>query len=109
MESIQYEIQDRIKEVMAVFYKGNGSEFCRDNDLSQGSMANVVAGRRSNPSFETVKKILSNEENRISADWLILGIGEMQRGSVVSEDVNELRKKLLAKMEELDNIRTELF
>ena len=72
-------------------------------------MANVVAGRRSNPSFETVKKILSNEENRISADWLILGIGEMQRGSVVSEDVNELRKKLLAKMEELDNIRTELF
>jgi phage repressor protein C with HTH and peptisase S24 domain len=59
------------------YFKLNKNSFSkRINVSSSAVIENIVAGRKSKPSFEILSKILFAFEN-INADWLITGRGEM--------------------------------
>ena len=83
-------INDRIKILIEDYYKSNGSSFCRDNNILQGSLSNVIGTRNSTPSYEITVKILSNKKLNINPNWFILGIGEISNKNI--EDENNLLK-----------------
>lgn len=66
-------INERIRYIADILYKGNINELCRAIDVKQATMSNIVAGRMSKPSFEVINAIVENTS--IDATWLITGKG----------------------------------
>lgn len=77
-------INQRIAELIRAF-KDSESGFAKRLDVSSSVMFNIVnpKGRQSYPSGPVLEKILSLELNgqRISAEWLMRGEGDMWQAS----------------------------
>ena len=68
-------IYQRIKEIAASCYDNNVSEMSRRTGINLGTLTGQMNGSRG-VSLETVGAIL-NANERISAEWLLRGRGEM--------------------------------
>lgn len=69
--------KDRIEKVMEI--EGlNAAQFAAEIDIKAPTLSHILNGRN-NPSLDVLKKILERYPT-ISSDWLILGVGPMQRG-----------------------------
>jgi len=53
----------------------SSSKFADEIGVQRSSVSHILSGRN-NPSFDFIQKIL-NKYNNVSADWLIMGKGEM--------------------------------
>lgn len=96
---MQNSVNERIKEIANFLYKGNVNELCRNCDIKQATMSNIVAGRMSKPSFEILLSIV--ETTNVSAEWLLTGRGEMFPTSTEEQPKQEpiTVERLLAIME----------
>ena len=81
-------IRKKIEEIMAA--EGmNAKTFAEEVDISAGTLSNILGGRN-NPSLDVVQNIL-NRFRTISADWLVLDVGQMYRKQGIdSPALNEL-------------------
>lgn len=85
------EINDRIMVLVQRFADGNKSRFSKAIGLSSSAvLENIVGKRRSSPSFEVVQKMLLSFDN-VSAEWLILGQGELMK-SQENIDIRSIRE-----------------
>jgi len=79
-------INDRIS-VLIDHLRENENSFSKRLQVSSSAIFNIVnlKGRRSYPSGVVLDKILSIEENekKVSAEWLMRGVGEIFLGSDV--------------------------
>jgi hypothetical protein len=83
------EVQDRIEKVIKVHFDGNLNKACRELDIPQSSLINVVKGKRNKPSFDNILKMVSHPKYYINLQWLILGIGEISDNkSIVAHDID---------------------
>lgn len=100
-------INSRISELIKAFGDSE-SAFAKRLQVSSSVMFNIVnpKGRKSYPSGPVLEKILALELNgqRISAEWLMRGEGEMTGGGQINspeealnylaETIEEMRSKL---------------
>ena len=113
-------IQERIRSIIVDFYHTNASKFCRDCDIVQGTLSNIVGSRNSDPSYEVITKILLNRKLNINPDWLLFGTGNMQKNTSVftAPDVSitnlknlnddmELQKQLIESLREIIKMKDE--
>lgn len=69
--------KERIEKIMEE--EGlNATQFASEIGVKSPTLSHILNGRN-NPSLDVLKKILNRYRN-ISSDWLILGVGPMNRG-----------------------------
>lgn len=88
-------VNQRIEIVMK-FYNLTVTSFARSLSVSQPTMKAIIDGD-TKPSFDTIEKLLNIYS--ICANWLILGLGEMERKEIKTED-----ETVLGRLEFLENI-----
>ncbi len=107
-------INERFKIVINDLYKGNKRAFATTIGVNPSVIQNVTGKRQGKPSYELVEKVCANAN--ISANWLILGIGEMtlKQGlnEVNSDTANPVIDKILHKIseqaEEIGRLKAEI-
>ena len=86
----------------------NVNSFSLRCNLPSQSVHNMVKGRKTSPSFDSLYKILSTFED-VNVEWLILGKGEMFKGNSTNilnepkvnyDSSSELKDKYIAVIEE---------
>lgn len=112
------EVQDRIQMIIDIYFDGNLNRACREFDIPQSSLINVVKGKRNKPSFDNICKLTSNQKYRVSLHWLIFEIGEMSdnKSITISEKepdfyrtkYYEAKDKYYEAKDEIDKLRQEL-
>ena len=80
-------INERIILILNMFFNGNVSEMARKTGIAQTTLNNIVANKFNKPSAENIEKLLISMEN-ISAEWLILGSGNMERSAINIGNIN---------------------
>jgi len=87
--TIMEDVQDRVIMLINHHFDGNLAKACREFDIPQSSLTNVVRGKRNKPSFDNILKMVSHPKYYISLQWLILGIGEISDNkSIVAHDID---------------------
>jgi len=84
---------ERIKYLIKHLFDGNNSKFGREFDIPQATLKDIVGKKKNVPRFDTLKKILINENYPISSDWLMLNIGGFQK-PLVEKSSEEMLKKI---------------
>ena len=79
-------INERFETIIQVLFGGNKRAFANAVGISPTVVENVVGARKGKPSYDVLEKVCANAN--ISAEWLILGKGEL-----VSDMIN-IRKNL---------------
>ncbi len=79
-------INERFETIIKVLFAGNKRAFANAVGISPTVVENVVGTRKGKPSYDVLEKVCANVN--ISAEWLILGKGEL-----VSDMIN-IRKNL---------------
>lgn len=95
----------RIKDVINYFCNGNELQFSGQIGVSQPRINRLFnRDARSNkyptPSFEIVQSIINTFIN-ISAEWLIVGKGEMLKKELIIDTPNPLRDQLINRQDQL--------
>lgn len=85
-------IEDRIRLVAKTLFDSNISELARSCGINQGTIGNIVSGRRSEPSFSVLVAIAI--KLNINLNWLVLEEGEMFRGEVSGSCQECLKKEM---------------
>lgn len=80
-------INERFDTIIKVLFGGNKRAFALHVGISPTVVENVVGTRKGKPSFDVLEKVCANAN--ISAEWLILGKGEM------AMDMFEIRKPMV--------------
>lgn len=93
-------IQDRIQELINHFGK-NKRSFALMVGTSDVVIGNIVAGRRGQPSYDLIEKIIQTIAN-INIEWLITGAGNMFKSVV--HDAGKVEDKCIGKEDELIKI-----
>lgn len=68
-------INERFEKIIQILFKGNKRAFALHIGVSPTVIENVVGSRKGKPSFDVLEKVCANAN--ISAEWLLLGNGEM--------------------------------
>lgn len=110
------DINDRIKYIVDQYYKSNVTAFAREVGATQGTIRDIITGRRNSPTAKTIEKILNVDAIKINSAWLLTGEGAMlktdpppiqltSRGS----DEKEIKIKMLQeRINELTELNREL-
>lgn len=75
-------INERVKEIADKLCDGNISEMARVVGVRQPSLRDIVTGKLVKPGFDMLHKIVDNSTLNISSDWLLRGVGSMQRSKI---------------------------
>lgn len=86
-------INDRIEKLINTLNM-NKLSFAKKVGTSDAVIGNIVGGRRSDPSYELIKKIIHSID-KINIEWLIEGKGEMFVSNLYSQD-----KQMIIALEE---------
>jgi transcriptional regulator with XRE-family HTH domain len=78
----QQSVNDRLVIMVDYFEKGKKAAFARKADISPQAAQEILAGRRSEPSFKVLVRILQAYP-QVHADWLVLGKGPMLQDASV--------------------------
>lgn len=73
---VQGSINQRLNFLVDTFEQGKKASFARKAGISPQAAQEILAGRRSEPSFKVLVKILENYP-QVCTDWLVLGEGPM--------------------------------
>jgi hypothetical protein len=68
-------INDRLKLIVEKYFRGNVSLFCRDIDVRQSTMNEIMGKKQISPSANTMAKIINGKSVSIDAAWLMTGHG----------------------------------
>lgn len=88
-------VQKRIREIADKLFEGNISAFCRAINVKQPTMNTIIGERQSRPSYEVLSNIINAETLNISAEWLLVGRGEMLKSSTSKEDSSPITPERL--------------
>lgn len=110
------DINDRIKYIIDQYYKGNVTAFSREVGVTQGTIRDIITGRRNSPTAKTIEKILNVITVSVNSTWLLTGEGEMiktdPQPEVISSrgsDEQEIKIKMLhERIKELTELNREL-
>ena len=80
------DIHERFETIIKVLFRGNKRAFAKAVGISPTVVENVVGTRKGKPSYDVLVKVCANAN--ISAEWLLLGIGEL------AMDMFNIRKNL---------------
>jgi hypothetical protein len=83
----QDSINQRLNSVVDTFERGVKAAFARKAGISPQGAQELLAGRKGDPSFKVLVKILESYPT-IDANWLVLGRGPMLQEAVPSEAVS---------------------
>lgn len=75
-------INQRVKEIADKLCGGNISELARVTGVNQPALRDIVGAKQRKPGFEVLNQIVGCATLQISGDWLLNGIGPMQRHTV---------------------------
>ncbi len=75
-------INERVKEIADKLCDGNISEMARIVGVRQPSLRDIVTGKLVKPGYDMLHSIVDNSVLNISSDWLLRGIGPMQRHKI---------------------------
>lgn len=73
---MEISIGDRINMLIDKFNRGSQKEFAAKVGIGATTLNNIVSGRKSDPSYDVINKILS-KYTIVNSDWLITGKGDM--------------------------------
>lgn len=74
----QESVNQRLNLIVDTFEKGKKAAFARKAGMSPQGAQEILAGRKGDPSFKVLVKILESYPS-IDANWLVLGQGSMYR------------------------------
>lgn len=77
------DISDRIQYLIDNQYNKNKKKFANSIGYSPQVVSNIVAGRRTKPSYDVLNAIISTNVY-INSEWLLTGKGEMMKESCTS-------------------------
>jgi len=86
--TIMEDVQDRVIMLINHHFDGNLAKACREFDIPQSSLTNVVRGKRNKPSFDNILKMVSHPKYYISLPWLILGVGNITDNETTPAPIN---------------------
>ena len=75
-------INQRVREIADKLCDGNISEFARMVDVRQPTLRDIVTGKKAKPGFDILNKIVANSILNINSEWLLTGIGAMQKHEI---------------------------
>lgn len=70
-------INERIKQICDYYFAGNTSAMSRAVLVKQSTIRDIIGTKQSKPSFETLKAIVDCPTIKVSADWLLMGTGNV--------------------------------
>jgi hypothetical protein len=79
----QSTVNQRLNLIVDTFEKGVKAAFARKAGISPQGAQEILAGRKGDPSFKVLVKILESYP-AIDANWLVLGRGEMLRAGMTT-------------------------
>ena len=97
------ELNKRIIEVM-VRTEHSKSSFATALGVSLPLITHLTTGRNK-PGLDIIQKVLTHFE-RISPDWLLLGLGNMYREEAESRDFSPLIEQIEALSQEIESVRS---
>jgi len=74
----QLTVNERLNLIVNTYEKGKKAAFARKAGISPQGAQELLAGRKGDPSFKVLVKILESYP-QIRTDWLVLGRGDMRR------------------------------
>lgn len=77
-------ISERIFYIIENQYNGNKKKFAESINFSPQVISNIVSGRKSKPSFDVLKAILSTNDD-INAEWLLTGVEPIYKHNYEAE------------------------
>lgn len=97
------ELNKRIIEVM-VRTEHSKSSFATALGVSLPLITHITTGRNK-PGLDIIQKVLTHFE-RISPDWLLLGVGNMYREEAESQDFSHLIEQIETLGREIESVRS---
>lgn len=79
-------IQSRVATIVETLCGGNKSEFCRRIGRKPDAIKDIIGGAHNAPGYGLIYDILASDLG-ISAEWLILGVGNITKQEVTKEPV----------------------
>ena len=106
-------VNERIKLISKRFCNGNISELARIAGVNQSALRDIVGTKQVKPGFDIIYRVIGNAMLNINAEWLILGVGEIQKLAPADNNVEvsallDRIEKLAVKIHELERIIEEL-
>lgn len=99
-------INQRIKSIADELFNGNISALSRAISAPQSTIRDIVGERQTEPSYETIRKIVAESTMNINAEWLLIGTGNMLH----DKQKNEVESILLAPlMDRIQNLSVQLY
>lgn len=81
VNDMQNTVNERVKDIIKRFSNDNQASYAISIGVTPTVINNIVGGRMSEPSFQTLLKIIVAYP-QISSDWLLLGEGEMLKETI---------------------------
>jgi hypothetical protein len=97
-------INERILYLIDNQYGGNQKKFADSIGYAPQVVFNIVAGRKSSPSYDVLNAIISTNDT-INTDWLLTGKGEMLKSDIKISKSNETEIEYLKKINELQEYK----
>lgn len=70
-------VNERIKEIIDVVFKGNITSMARASFISRTTLSSIIGGKMVTPGYDVIRRIAEMSSPRISLEWLISGEGQM--------------------------------
>lgn len=74
---MEQSINQRVKQICDYYFSGNTSAMAREVLVKQSTIRDIIGTKQSKPSFETLKAIVDCPSIKVSADWLLQGVGNV--------------------------------
>ena len=75
-------INQRVKEIADKLCGGNVSEMARITGVNQPALRDIVGTKKRKPGFEVLSQIAGCATLQINGDWLLTGVGAMQKYAI---------------------------
>ena len=96
-------INDRIQYIIDQYYNKKVTEFCRDAQIKQPTMNDIVGGRKNKPSYDIILKIVNANAVTINIDWLITGNGPILKNEKKYSKIIDIKPGVLSEKENCIN------
>lgn len=105
-------INERIQKIIDQYYRGNVTAFSRDVGVTQGTIRDIVSGRKNSPTSKTIEKILNVTTVNINPAWLIQGKTEFPINTAIQaendKEVTQQQIKIKYLQERIDELQNEV-
>ncbi|PKH50786.1 hypothetical protein CXF68_08845 [Tenacibaculum sp. Bg11-29] len=103
-------IADRVQYIINTRFNGNKRKFANSIGFVPQVISNIVAGRKSKPSFDVLKAIIETNSD-ISTHWFLTGKGEILNSNVSSDanvkKITDYKEKYIELLEENRKLSTD--